>query len=105
MTKLTREQKTFRKTAKENLENRGGEIFSFADEGVTVAVAPATGGYCNFAHVAVAQCSLTDTFKRKTGELVALERLTSGQVISVPFNYRCNEDIAEAVRDMMTALV
>ena len=104
MTKLNREQKAYRKALKENVEGAGGEIFSFAEEGLTVVVSPAMpGNLCSeFAHVAIAQCDFKDDeFKRKMGEYIALERLASGSFWAVPAQWRCNEEIAEAVRDMM----
>jgi hypothetical protein len=104
MTKLNREQKAFRKALKENVEGAGGEIFSFAEEGLTVVVVPAMhSNLCSeFVHVAIAQCDFKDDeFKRKVGEYIALERLASGAFWAVPAVWRCNEEIAEAVRDMM----
>jgi hypothetical protein len=104
MTKLTREQKAFRKALKENVEGAGGEIFSFAEEGLTVVVVPAMPGNLGseFVHVAIAQCDFKDDeFKRKRGEYIALERLNCGAFWAVPVAARFNEEIAEAVRDMM----
>jgi hypothetical protein len=104
MTKLNREQKAYRKALKENVEGAGGEIFSFAEEGLTVVVVPAMpGNLCSeFVHVAIAQCDFKDDeFKRKRGEYIALERLNCGAFWAVPAVWRCNEEIAEAVRDMM----
>jgi hypothetical protein len=104
MTKLSREQKAFRKALKQTVEDAGGEIFGFAEEGLTVVVVPAMpGNLCSeFVHVAIAQCDFKDDeFKRKRGEYIALERLNCGAFWAVPVVYRSNEEVAEAVLDMM----
>ena len=104
MMKLDKYQREMRKEMRDNLKAMGGEIFSFAEDGLTVVVAPAVAGIdAEFAHVAVAQCDFKDDeFKRKVGEFVALERWEGGQVLAVPFAYRDNEELAEAVRELMT---
>lgn len=100
--KLNKIERQVRKGLKCALEAKGGELFSFPDEGLTVLVVPATSGVSNFAHVCIAQCDmLADEFNRKRGEYIALERWDCMQWLSVPYGYRCGEGIAEDVRDMM----
>lgn len=103
MMKLDKFQREMRKEMRDNLEAMGGEVFSFPEDGLTVVVAPAVGGILSeFAHIAVAQCDFKDDeFKRKVGEFVALERWKGGQVLAVPYVYRDNEELAEAIRDLM----
>lgn len=100
--KLTKIERQIRKGLKSALEAKGGELFSFADEGLTVLVVPAAGGLSDFAHVCVAQCDmLTDEFNRKRGEYIALDRWDSEQCLSVPYAYRDNEEIAEGVLELL----
>ena len=103
MMKLDKFQREMRKEMRDTLENMGGEVFSFPEDGLTVVVAPAVGGtLAEFAHIAVARCDFKDDeFKRKVGEFVALERWKGGQVLAVPYVYRDNEELAEAIRDLM----
>lgn len=103
MMKLTKEQRAQRKMMLVDLEAQGGEVFGFEDTGLTVVVVPAVDeSISRFARVAVAQCDfIDDTFKRKVGEFIALERLESGETFSVPFNDRDAEEIAEAVCELM----
>ena len=105
MMKLDKFQREMRKEMLDNLKAKGGEVFSFPEDGLTVVVAPAVGGtLAEFAHVAVAQCDLKDDeFKRKVGEFVALERWEGGQVLAVPFVYRDNDEMAQAVRELILA--
>ena len=100
--KLTKIERQIRKGLKSALEAKGGELFSFADEGLTVLVVPAAGGLSDFAHVCIAQCDmLTDEFNRKRGEYIALERWDCMQWLSVPYAYRDNEEIAEGVLGLL----
>lgn len=103
MMKLDKFQREMRKEMRDNLKVMGGEIFSFPEDGLTVVVAPAVAGtLAEFAHIAVAQCDFKDDeFKRKVGEFVALERWEGGQVLAVPYLYRDNEELAEAVMELM----
>jgi len=104
MMKLTKEQRTQRKMMLADLESQGGEVFAFKDEGLTVVVVPAVDeAVSRFARVSVAQCDFVDdTFKRKVGEFIALDRLELGETFSVPYNDRDAEEIAEAVCELMT---
>lgn len=103
MMKLDKIQRAIRKDLRDNLEAQGGEVFSFADEGLTVVVVPAVDyDHADFAHVAVAQCDFKDDeFKRKVGEYIALNRWDDGLTFAVPYVFRDNEEVAEAVRDLM----
>lgn len=103
--KMKKAQKEMRKSLKAALKNAGGAVFSFPAQRVTVAVCPAIkGGNATFAHVSIAHCSEGDTFKRKFGELVALERMAENVVISARINrdicaplYFIASEIAECV--------
>ena len=103
MMKLDKIQREIRKDLRDMLEAEGGEVFSFAEEGLTVIVVPAIDcALPDFAHIAVAQCDFKDDdFKRKVGEFVALNRWDDGMVFAVPYMYRDNEELAEAVRVLM----
>lgn len=103
MMKLDKIQREIRKDLRDSLEAQGGEVFSFPDEGLTVVVVPAIDfDDADFAHVAVAQCDFKDDeFKRKVGEYIALNRWDDGLTFSVPYVFRDNEEIAEAVKDLM----
>lgn len=94
--------KAMRKALRAELDNCGGEVFAFADEGVTVVVVPSAGQDSAFARVAVAQCDFVDdSFKRKRGELIALERWQNGESIAVRVNDREFDEIAETVLDLI----
>ena len=93
--KLSAPEKFDRKQFKNMMTTRNGEMFTDEVFGTTVVVVPACGRVdSEFVQVAVAQCSPGDTFKRKRGELVALERWADGCVVSVRRNGRCLEDVA-----------
>lgn len=102
--KLTKIERQIRKDLKSALEAKGGELFTFAYEGLTVLVVPAAGPASDFAHVCIAQCDmLTDEFNRKRGEYIALERWDCTQWLSVPYAYRDNEEIANGVLELLVA--
>lgn len=103
MMKLDKIQREIRKDLRDSLEAQGGEVFSFAEEGLTVVVVPAVDyDDADFAHVAVAQCDFKDDeFKRKVGEYIALNRWDDGLTFAVPYVFRDNEEIAEAVKELM----
>ena len=103
MAKMTREMKAYRKEMKMDFEALGGVIVANPFAGVTVAAAPAVN--CDapdFVRVAVSQCDFKDdTFKRKYGEFVALDRWFSDVTLSIPtFGYRTAEGIAEEMLEM-----
>jgi hypothetical protein len=101
--KLTAAEKTTRKLFKQDLAQANGDVFTNEDFGITVVVVPACGRVDSaFVHVAVAQCSSGDTFKRKRGELIALERWADGCVVSVRRNGRFLGHVAEDVADFLT---
>jgi hypothetical protein len=96
--KLSAIEKMERKLFKQELAQVNGDVFTNEDFGITVVVVPACGrADSEFVHVAVAQCSPGDTFKRKRGELVALERWADGCVLSVRRNGRFLGHVAEDV--------
>ena len=93
--KLTNIEKMDRKMFKDMMAAQNGQMFSNANDGITVVVVPACGRTdSEFVQVAVAQCSPGDTFKRKRGELVALERWAGGCVLSVRRSGRCLVSVA-----------
>jgi hypothetical protein len=101
--KLSATEKTTRKLFKQDLAQANGQMFTDEDFGITVVVVPACGRTDSaFVHVAVAQCSSGDTFKRKRGELIALERWADGCVLSVRRNGRCLETVASDMAEFLT---
>ena len=100
--KLSAIEKMDRKLFKQDLAQANGDVFTNEDFGITVVVVPACGRVdSEFVHVAVAQCSPGDTFKRKRGELVALQRWADGCVLSVRRNGRFLGHVAEDVADFL----
>lgn len=102
--KLSAMEKLDRKMFKDMMVAKNGQMFP-ADEysGITVVVVPACGREdSEFVQVAVAQCSPGDTFKRKRGELVALQRWADGCVLSVRRNGRCLQDVADDLVGFLT---
>jgi hypothetical protein len=101
--KLSPAEKTTRKLFKQDLAQANGQVFTDEDFGVTVVAVPACGREDSaFVHVAVAQCSSGDTFKRKRGELVALERWADGCTLSVRRNGRTLADVSTDMMDFLT---
>ena len=100
--KLDAVEKMDRKLFKGMMVAQNGQMFPNANDGITVVVVPACGRTdSEFVQVAVAQCSPGDTFKRKRGELVALERWANGCVVSVRRNGRCLESVASDTADFL----
>ena len=101
--KLTNMEKMDRKMFKDMMVAQNGQMFPNANDGITVVVVPACGrDDSEFVQVAVAQCSPGDAFKRKRGELVALERWANGCVLSVRRNGRCLESVASDMADFLS---
>lgn len=101
--KLSATEKMDRKLFKDMMVAKNGQMFTDEDFSITVVVVPACGREDSaFVHVAVAQCSSGDTFKRKRGELVALERWADGCVLSVRRNGRCLQDVADDLVGYLT---
>jgi hypothetical protein len=91
-----------RKDLLANMLADSGIVYTDRTFGITVVVVPACGRIdSEFVHVAVAQCSEMDTFKRKRGELVALERWMRGCTLSVP---RSGRGVCEVAADMVDFL-
>ena len=112
MSKLNQFERAARKSGLVDLKAAGGEVFTFKPDsfplydeaGVTVLVVPALQGARNprFYHVAVAVCAPSDKFRRKLGELLALDRLSMGETMTVRGNDRTMQEVAE---DMATAVL
>lgn len=111
MSKLNKIDKAYRRELLAALALADGEVFSFPDGdflgnyagGVTIAIRPALGSErAKFVHVAVAVCSENDKFKRKRGELIALDRLDTDEVIRIPRNGRTLREVAEDVERVVT---
>lgn len=101
--KLNMFEREDRKSLLNDMRADSGIVYTDEDFGITVVAVPACGRYdSEFVHVAVAQCSEMDTFKRKRGELVALERWMAGCTLSVPRNDRCLQDVAQDMVDFLT---
>lgn len=103
MMKLTKIERMQRKFMREDLRSQGGDVFSFEDAGLTVAVCPAAQGEdAEFARVAVAQCDFKDDeYNRKRGEYLVLNRWACNETFAVPYGWRDNEEVAEAVMELM----
>ena len=99
--KLSSFQRDARKMYKRELAAQGGELFSFPDERVTVLVCPSAGPNGNFCQVSVAYCDENDTFRRKVGELLVLQRFDDGACFAVPFKGRDMHVVAHNVADMI----
>lgn len=100
MAKMTDTQKLQRKALLRELrEELKGEVFSVPAFGMVIAVCPSIGdtSRARFVRVAVAQCSASDKFKRKHGELIATKRLMYAEGLSVPVKGRTLEEIADSV--------
>lgn len=93
--KLNISEKILRKDYIQQLLDIGGTMESDVLTGTTVVVAPALSynneygaagedGENLFFYVAASYCSPEEKFRRKRGELVALERLFSGEFLAVP---------------------
>jgi hypothetical protein len=103
MMKLSAIEKMDRKLFKDMMVAKNGQMFTDEDFSITVVAVPACGRTDSaFVHVAVAQCSSGDTFKRKRGELVALERWADGCVLSVRRNGRTLADVADDLVGFLT---
>jgi hypothetical protein len=101
--KLSATEKMDRKLFKQDLAQANGQVFTDEDFSITVVAVPACGRTDSaFVHVAVAQCSSGDTFKRKRGELVALQRWADGCVLSVRRNGRTLADVADDLVGFLT---
>jgi hypothetical protein len=101
--KLSAIEKMDRKMFKDMMLAKNGIVYTDANVGITVVAVPACGREdSEFVQVAVAQCSPGDTFKRKRGELVALERWADGCVLSVRRNDRSEGEIAHDIMDFLT---
>jgi hypothetical protein len=103
MIKLSTMEKLERKAYKGMMTAKNGEMFTDDNFKITVVVVPACGHEnSEFVQVAVAQCSSGDTFKRKRGEAVALERWANGCSLSVRRNGRTLEDVADDMVGFLT---
>lgn len=101
--KLDMIEKLDRKMFKDMMTAKNGQMFTYEDFGTTVVAVPACGRTdSEFVQVAVAQCSPGDKFRRKRGELVALERWADGCVLSVRRNGRSEGEIAHDTMDFLT---
>ena len=81
--KLDKLQKEFLAELKAEHKEIGGKIFTFDAMGITIAIAPAVAGNnCNFVQFSIAQCSPSDKFNKKRGELIAITRFASGFTMS-----------------------
>jgi hypothetical protein len=93
MNKLDKQE---RKAWLNTLKNKGGSVFSFNRQGSTIIVVPCAGDGSRFARVSIAHCDFKDdSFKRKRGEYIALERMfIKGESLAVPMLGRDADTIA-----------
>jgi hypothetical protein len=83
--KLTKPEKNLRKIMKAGFMDQGGELFSNETAGMTVAVRPICGSDSKFCEVSLAFCDFEDdTFNRKRGEFVVLQKWEQGNFVTVP---------------------
>ena len=91
--KLSKFEKQQRRAQLERLAQMGGRIDSCPIERLTVAVVPANtydeefwndGQETEFFYVSASYCSGSDEFRRKRGELIAIDRLFGGEFLRVP---------------------
>lgn len=115
--KLSRQEKADRQNFMEELDLAGGMIRSSKPvegdlwdcipecHGFTVAVVPATDTLRfdapDFFYVSASHCSPSEKFRRKRGELIALDRLFGGEYITVPAQGR---DVGDVLMDTMTLM-
>lgn len=101
--KLNLFERVDRKGLLANMRADSGIVYTDRTFGITIVVVPALGrANCDYVHVAVAQCSEMDTFKRKRGELIALERWMRGCTLSVPRSGRDLQTVAYDMVDFLT---
>ena len=114
--KLSKQEKMDRQVFMEELDLAGGMVRSCkpvdqddwggepALNGFTVAIMPAMEWAVpnsDFFYVAVSNCSPNEKFRRKRGELVALERLNGGEFLRVP---AVGRSMIEVVLDTMNLM-
>jgi len=93
--KLTKNEKNLRKIMKAAFMGNGGQLFSDESSGMTVAVRPTRGSDSRFCEVSLAFCDFTeDSFNRKMGEFVALDKWEQGQFVRVPMYADEPSDVA-----------
>lgn len=101
MSKLSRVERAARKSMKNALRDCGGVMFSDPEFRVTVVVRPAMlpplRNNASMTHcvASVALCSEHDEFKRKRGELIALNRMFSAGSQPFPVRVGCGQTLAE----------
>ena len=79
----------------------GGQLFSNELSGMTVAIRPICGPDSKFCEVALAFCDYSeDSFNRKMGEFVALDKWEQGQFVRVPRYDNEPSDIADMFFEM-----
>lgn len=103
MAKMTAYEKNDRKVYMQRFNAMGGQVIAYPDMRITVAVVPClrNAKRSRFAHVSIAQCSHADKFKRKRGELIALERMANGYLFAVPMDGRELWEVADSVAEFL----
>lgn len=83
--KLSKNEKIQRTIMMEGFMAEGGALFSNVNSGMTVAVRPVCGSASRFCEVSLAFCDFAeDSFNRKRGEFVALQKWEHGEFVRVP---------------------
>jgi hypothetical protein len=99
--KLTKPEKSLRKIMKEGFMDQGGELFSNETSGMTVAVRPICGSASRFCEVSLAFCDFADdTFNRKRGEFVVLQKWEQGNFVAVPMFANTTAEVADVFFEM-----
>ena len=102
--KLTKPEKNLRKIMKATFMGNGGQLFSDEASGMTVAVRPTRGSDSRFCEVTIAFCDFAeDSFNRKMGEFVALDKWEQGQFVRVPIYADEPSDVAAKFFEMFAA--
>lgn len=106
--KLTKMEKSDRRWLKEELAEANGELFHYPEAGIVVAIVPCDvdmGSDSHFVHVAAAYCNFRsgDTYNRKRGEFVALNRWYNNETLPIPREDRENYEIAADFVDFCMA--
>jgi hypothetical protein len=83
--KLTKNEKNLRKIMRDGFMSEGGLLFPHKLAGMIVAVRPCIGSESRFCEVSLAFCDFAeDTWNRKRGEFVVLQKWERGEFVVVP---------------------
>ena len=102
--KLSKTEKADRRNLKAWVAEMGGELFTFPHADMVVCMVPSINSdRCRFLRASFAMCSDTDTFTRKRGELIAMERMAEGISFAVPGTLATMAMAAREIEAMLMA--